>query len=250
MSVERQVNFAGIVWHAESTETYEKFYLRGFVNGREASQDTPVFNDVAGWQLYHGPRYNGAIDFGRRRWVHIRLAVSGDRAEVYVDDVQKPLVFIDDLRLDHKGGKLGSDGAIDTNASHRWTNVTTEPTGLLNIGRAHPVTVAADTVFVRAVIDSDREQTKRLRLGFSEQIVAYLHGQPLYSGTDIWHDHDVTFQGVVGFWDALYVPLRAGPNELWFAVTENTQMRSGWGVLAAFDDLDGIAFQTPKDRQR
>jgi hypothetical protein len=36
------------------------------------------------------------------------------------------------------------------------------------------------------------------------------------------------------------LPLKKGDNELWLAVTENF---GGWGVKAAFDDMDGISLK-------
>jgi hypothetical protein len=40
--------------------------------------------------------------------------------------------------------------------------------------------------------------------------------------------------------DAIYLPLRQGENELVFAVSEAF---GGWGLIARFEDLDGISVE-------
>jgi hypothetical protein len=59
----------------------------------------------------------------------------------------------------------------------------------------------------------------------------------IYGGSDVYTSRDYRFLGTIGLFDELYLPLKKGDNELWFAVTENF---GGWGVKAMFDDLSGI----------
>src|SRR5436305_7133732 len=50
--------FMGAIWRVADTGNYEEFYLRPHQSGNpDATQYTPVFNGVSGWQLYHGERY-------------------------------------------------------------------------------------------------------------------------------------------------------------------------------------------------
>ncbi|MEM9452901.1 MAG: hypothetical protein AAGF11_01895 [Myxococcota bacterium] len=314
MAFEPDTAFAGAAWHVQDTETFERFYLRVFLSGsREATQYTPYFNGVSGWQLYHGPGYNAKVRFRGNTWVPIKIVISSGRAEVYVGGMARsgveeptmiePTMAIPRLELGATNGRVGlfveplpvswgvtpiwfsnvrvtpsvapplrspapedrsrpgrvpkwqvseafSEAKIatlrqlpaDEAAAHQWTPLPTEPEGLANLARVQGAGKDRDTVFTRVTVISERAQTKRLDFGFSEKARVYLGGRLLWSGDDTWSSRDITFQGVVGYWDSVYLPLVEGPNELWFAVTENIDMHGGWGVLAAFEDLDGIRF--------
>jgi hypothetical protein len=41
----------------------------------------------------------------------------------------------------------------------------------------------------------------------------------------------------MGYYDAVYLPLKKGKNELWLAVSENF---GGWGLKGKFENMEGI----------
>ncbi|MEW6206871.1 MAG: hypothetical protein AB1631_00785 [Acidobacteriota bacterium] len=118
-----------------------------------------------------------------------------------------------------------------------WKKLDCETTGLANLARVQGVAEGSNTVFVRLVIQSDREQVKKIRFGFSDEARAYFNDRLIWGGSDIFQSRDYRFLGTIGLFDELYLPLRRGSNELWLAVTENF---GGWGVKAMLDDMDGI----------
>jgi hypothetical protein len=118
-----------------------------------------------------------------------------------------------------------------------WKKLECESTGICNLARLQGVAESRDTAFARLLIQSDREQVKKIRFGFSDAVKVYFNDRLLYGGSDIYQSRDYRFLGTVGLFDELYLPLKAGDNELWIAVTENF---GGWGIKAAFDDMDGI----------
>jgi hypothetical protein len=59
----------------------------------------------------------------------------------------------------------------------------------------------------------------------SDRAVVYLNGRPLYRGDDTYRSRDYRFLGSIGWYDALYLPLEAGENELVIAVSEDL---GGW----------------------
>ena len=65
----------------------------------------------------------------------------------------------------------------------------------------------------------------------------FLNGQLLYAGTSGFGTRDPEFLGIVGLWDELALPVKRGPNELWFAVSETF---GGWAVTADVPDRAGI----------
>lgn len=110
-----------------------------------------------------------------------------------------------------------------------WTTATPEPTGLLNLASVTPWSRERNTAFARLVIDSDREQTKKLDFGFSDRARVYLNDRLLFSGHDEFVSRDYRFLGTIGYYDTVYLPLKRGRNELWIAVSETT---GGWGLKA------------------
>jgi hypothetical protein len=118
-----------------------------------------------------------------------------------------------------------------------WRKLDCESTGLCNLARLGGVNEERNTVFARLVIQSEREQVKKIRFGYSDAVKVYFNDRLLYGGSDIYQSRDYRFLGTVGLFDELYLPLKQGDNELCVAVTENF---GGWGIKAMFDDMDGI----------
>ncbi|TAK01440.1 MAG: hypothetical protein EPO36_05265 [Chloroflexota bacterium] len=118
-----------------------------------------------------------------------------------------------------------------------WTTLEAEPSGLADLARVTRLTEARNTVFARTTIRSAVAALKVLELGFSDRVVVYLNGQALYRGNDTYRSRDYRFLGSIGYWDALFLPLRSGDNELVLAVSETF---GGWGVQARFPDPEGL----------
>ncbi len=48
----------------------------------------------------------------------------------------------------------------------------------------------------------------------------------------------------MGLYDALYMPLKKGDNELLFAITEDVEDVTGWAVQARFENMEGVTLKT------
>jgi len=84
-------------------------------------------------------------------------------------------------------------------------------------------------VFARTTIRSDRNTTRKLSLGYSDEVVVYLNGKPIYAGNNSLSFRQPGFLGLLDAdSDAVYLPLSVGDNELVLAVTEYF---GGWGFL-------------------
>lgn len=118
-----------------------------------------------------------------------------------------------------------------------WQTLASEPTGIVNLARLQGTQPNRNTAFARLVIESDREQVKKLRYGFSDAVKIYCNDRLLHGGSNVFRSRDEHFMGTIGLHDEAYLPLRPGTNEVWLAVTENF---GGWGVLALFEDMTGI----------
>lgn len=115
VSMVQQRQFPGIVFRMQDRQNYEEFYLRAHQSGNpDANQYTPVFNGNAGWQLYYGDKYSYPFNYMFNQWHHIKIVVHGLSAEIYIDDMEKPLINVPELKRDWKAGKIGfSGGAVE-----------------------------------------------------------------------------------------------------------------------------------------
>jgi hypothetical protein len=290
--------FMGAVWRVQDTKNYEEFYVRPHQSGNpDANQYTPVFNGVSGWQLYHGERYTVPFAYRFHEWTRVKVLFSGAQAEIYIGDMENPVLFVDELKREVEPGGVGvsalkgfapahfsafsfaatdfpplrgrprepdsaPEGVIpswwvsdafresalagrrslgpDDVAARTWTRLPTERSGLANLARVQGVAWGRNTAFARKVVLSDREQVKRLDFGFSDRVRVYLNGRLLFRGDDTARSRDYRFLGSIGYFDALYLPLAQGENEILMAVSEDT---GGWGVQAKLEDLAGITFK-------
>jgi hypothetical protein len=122
-------------------------------------------------------------------------------------------------------------------AAAGWQHLESEPGGLTNLARLHPVARDRNTVVARVTVSARTAGRRALRLGFSDRAKVYLNGSPLYSGDYTYRNRDYRFLGSIGWFDTLYLPLQAGDNELALAVSETF---GGWGLQARFDDPAGL----------
>ncbi len=98
----------GAIWRLQDMQNYERFYMRAHQSGNpDATQYTPIFNNVSGWQLYHGEGYGKSIEFPFNEWIHVKIVVAGLHAEVYVQDMDEPLFFVNELKHGLLRGKIG-----------------------------------------------------------------------------------------------------------------------------------------------
>lgn len=100
--------FMGAVWRVQDPWNYEELYVRPHQSGNpDANQYTPVFNGISGWQLYHGPRYTVPVAYRFGAWNHVKILFAGDQAEVYIEDMEKPVLFVDGLKRSAAAGGVG-----------------------------------------------------------------------------------------------------------------------------------------------
>lgn len=104
----RQRGFMGGIWRVQDASNYEDFYLRPHQSGNpDANQYTPVFNGVSGWQLYHGKRFSVPVEYRFNEWIPVKILFAGDQAEFYIGDMEKPVLFVDELKRSVEPGSVG-----------------------------------------------------------------------------------------------------------------------------------------------
>ena len=105
--------FAGAMWRLQDLNNYEHFYMRPHQSGNpDATQYTPTFNGMSGWQLYYGDGYSSAFQYTFNEWMHVKIVVAGQNAEVYINDMDEPVLVAKELKREIQSGKV----ALSSNA--------------------------------------------------------------------------------------------------------------------------------------
>jgi hypothetical protein len=96
-------------------------------------------------------------------------------------------------------------------------------------------------VFARATVYSDRDQLKKMSLGYSDEVTVFLNGQPLFTGRSAYRYRDPGFLGIMDVEnDSVYLNLKKGRNEIVLGVAEYF---GGWGFICRIDDPRGVRFE-------
>jgi hypothetical protein len=285
---------------------YEEIYLRQHKSGLpDAMQYTPVLHTGRNWQIYNGRGFTGAVDIPKGEWFHMRLEVTGAQAKLYVKDMDKPALVMDDLKSGVQKGQLAlftltgetyfsnfevrttpdaswqrhlpamlpniltkwsispSYDGLARNLERpltrsesdaiQWQDVEAEAPGFVVLYRyreaPHPrVTFQRDfstrlqpqpgmkLLYARTTIESDREQVKKLEIGYSDDVSVFLNGKILYRGRSAQSFRDPGFLGIINPEnDAVYLPLKKGKNELMLALSE---LGGGWGFVCRLTDFE------------
>jgi sugar lactone lactonase YvrE len=115
-----------------------------------------------------------------------------------------------------------------------WQKVTCEPSGVVNVARyAKKGPVVPGIVLARTRISSPKERSMELQFGYSDLVGIFLNGRILFTGNNLFQSRDPFFQGRVGLFDSVFLPLKKGDNELLFLLAESM---GGWGFMARAGD--------------
>jgi hypothetical protein len=119
----------------------------------------------------------------------------------------------------------------------KWKTLNTEATGLANLSRLSTIIDSANTVLVKFRVTSDKDQLKKLDIGYSDRVKVYCNDNAIYSGNSSFRTRDFRYLGTIGYYDAVYLPLKKGENTIVMAIAETF---GGWGIMAKWDDMQEI----------
>lgn len=284
--------FPGVTFRKQDNQNYEEFYIRPHQSGNpDANQYTPVFNGLAGWQLYYGEGHAAPIKYNYNAWNHVKLVISGTAGEVYINDMAKPLFQIYELKHGDVKGPISLKGnakshfanfsytlnenpplqlpvkempklednvishykvssAIEANEiiskpsinvddipELKWISLDCEYTGAINIARVTKKTNKQNVALAKIVISSEKDQSKLLEFGYSDIAQVFVNGKAVYLGNNTFRTRDYRYLGTIGYFDATFLDLKKGENEIIIALMEAF---GGWGMKARLSDLKGI----------
>jgi hypothetical protein len=124
----------------------------------------------------------------------------------------------------------------------QWTPLSSDSTGLANLGRINGVKdieKGRNCAFAKTIISAEKDMLKKFEIAFSDAVKIYLNGEIIFEANDIFRSRDYRFLGTMGYYDAVYLSLKKGENEIQVALTEKM---GGWGLKARFMDMTGINF--------
>ena len=132
----------------------------------------------------------------------------------------------------------------------RWSPVTADYGGLINLSRIEPpspIHSPPQVIWLHATVQSDREQVRHVALGWLREIWVYANGKPVFAGKNLYNvkggrkapDGRLSLQN-----DSFDLPLHRGTNDIVVAIDGNTpdmRGRYGWGFIMRMDQAQGIA---------
>jgi hypothetical protein len=127
-----------------------------------------------------------------------------------------------------------------------WQPIDAERRGLINLGRKWVVNRSHQVIWLKTVVHADAAGRYNLRLGFVDEVWMFLNGKFLYTDKNFYGQPVAkTPRGRLSLENTtVSLPLQQGDNELLVAVGSNFY---GWGIVARFDDLDGLTIERTAD---
>ena len=123
----------------------------------------------------------------------------------------------------------------------KWTSARAEESGLINVNRLFPVQKGRSVIFARHTLRSNAARRVLAGIGYSDDVTVFVNGEPIYAGVNGWDSRSPALNSFVDTrWESVFLPLRAGDNEIVLAVADD--QRFGWGFALRIDDAAGLKF--------
>jgi hypothetical protein len=127
-------------------------------------------------------------------------------------------------------------------ADAAWAPIEAERRGLVNLSRKFGKADGRRIVWLKTKLVANSAQTRKLALGFSDEVWVLVNGRLLYVDKN-WYMHPIRKEpeGRCSIENTTFdVPLEAGDNELQIGVANDF---FGWGIVARLDSLTGITLE-------
>lgn len=115
-----------------------------------------------------------------------------------------------------------------------WEDIWTERGGLVNLTRKFGMSKERRIVWLKTNIHADKQQLRKLNLGFSDEVWVFINGKYLYVDKNLYGMPIMkTPEGRCSIENTAFnVPLNEGDNELLIGVANSFY---GWGIIARLD---------------
>lgn len=286
----------GIRFRQQDGDTADMLYIRVGPDcpaAQDCLQYVPILKGRVLWDVY--PQDQAPAPFRENEWNHIRLVISGQRMNVYVNRQTEPSLRVMHLEGSADYGTIAFEGPAyyanlmlapgvtdgldpkapaDSAASDprylrqwqatgpvamnstdgldlaemppgaHWSSVAPDYAGLINLSRYYaptPRQAPAQVIWLRTIVQSDRDQVRHVAVGWLREIWVFANGRGVFSGKNLYNvkggrkapDGRLSLRN--GSFD---LPLHKGTNEVVVAIDANTpdmRGRYGWGFVTRMD---------------
>jgi hypothetical protein len=129
------------------------------------------------------------------------------------------------------GPAKAPDAVVDTvPPGLDWKPIAPEESGLVNLNALFAARAQQRrfTAYGRTFIEAPAARRVLAGIGYSDDVTVFVNGEPVYSGINGWNSRTPDYLGFVNAdFERVWLPLKAGRNEIVLAVTDNQVF--GWG---------------------
>lgn len=123
----------------------------------------------------------------------------------------------------------------------KWNAARAEESGLINVNRLYPVQKQRSVILAKHTFQSDGARRVLAGIGYSDDVTVFVNGEPVYVGMNGWDSRTPQLNSFVDTrWESVFLPMRAGANEVVLAVADD--QRFGWGFAMRITDATGLKF--------
>lgn len=118
-----------------------------------------------------------------------------------------------------------------------WRRARSEESGTVNVNRLFTTQRGRYRVVAKTTLTSSGDRLVKAGVGYSDEVTVFMNGRPLFAGTTGWESRAPEYAAFVDArFESVWLPLRAGENELTLVVADD--QRFGWGFAVVLDDPD------------
>lgn len=123
-----------------------------------------------------------------------------------------------------------------------WDTIAAERRGLINLTRVFGESKEKRMVWLKTKIRSSTAQTRKLDLGFSDEVWVFINKRYLYADKNLYGSPGAKYpDGRCSLENTAFkLPLNEGDNELLVGLANNFY---GWGIIARLDKLEGLTIE-------
>ncbi len=129
--------------------------------------------------------------------------------------------------------------------SPAWSQITAERKGFVNLGRLHGTARGTpDLAWLHASVDADRDQVRRVSLGWAREVWVFVNGKPVFVAPNAYYPSSAR-RGLGRMTldnGSFNLPLKAGRNDIELAISDDLESSRhyGWGFVWKFDQVAGL----------
>lgn len=187
-------------------------------------------------QLKHEAR-EGAIGIwgnGAGMFANFQYEILGDATSDEPIELEEPAPgVITDWQLSQRF-TAADQSAEEVPADIEFVQAKVEDQGFVNVSRYLPRGESKALAYGKTLLSSEQGDRVKLWIGYSDEITVLLNGKPVFQGNSTYNFRAPFALGLLDDkFDALYLDLEPGDNELIFAVSETF---GGWGFMARIEE--------------